>query len=142
MPLYLGTNCIAGFKKFHPRCKRHIDTACSWLNNWSRVTRKVQAMPLHPDLVKAFVAFGLLKKRSGFCFSGVRRLFRVTPRLRDIQSRVKLLSASGSGSDVFCFKGYEGGASPQCRVRDCHHQGSPCYKKISQIQRAGAGTPF
>ena len=69
MPLYLGTNCIAGFKKFHPRCKRHIDTACSWLNNWSRVTRKVQAMPLHSDLVKAFVAFGLLKKDPDFALA-------------------------------------------------------------------------
>ena len=59
-PLYLGTHCIAGVKKFHPRCKRHIDTACSWLNNWARVSKKVQAMPLHLELVKSFVAFGLL----------------------------------------------------------------------------------
>ena len=65
-PLYLGVNCIAGFKKFQPRCKRHIDTACSWLNKWSRVTRKVQAMPLHPDLVKAFVALGILRKDPDF----------------------------------------------------------------------------
>ena len=68
-PLYLGINCIAGLKKFQPRCKRHIDTACSWLNNWSRVTRKVQAMPLHPDLVKAFVAFGLLKEDPEFALA-------------------------------------------------------------------------
>ena len=49
MPLYLGISCIAGFKKFQPRCKRQLDTACSWLNNWSRVTRRVQAMPLPPS---------------------------------------------------------------------------------------------
>ena len=69
MPLYLGTNCIAGFKKFHPRCKRHLDTACSWLNNWARVTRRVQAMPLHPLLVKGFVAFGILKGDPDFAIS-------------------------------------------------------------------------
>ena len=66
MPLYLRTNCIAGFKKFHPRCKRHIDTACTWLNNWSKIASKVQAMPLHPRLVKAFVAYGLLRKEPDF----------------------------------------------------------------------------
>ena len=69
LPFYLATTCIAGFKKFQPRCKRHIDTACSWLNNWSRVTRKVRAMPLHPDLVKAFVAFGILKKDPEFALA-------------------------------------------------------------------------
>jgi integrase len=68
-PLYLGINCIAGFKKFQPRCKRQIDTACSWLNNWSRVTRKVRAMPLHPELVKAFVAFGILKEDTEFALA-------------------------------------------------------------------------
>ena len=69
MPLYLGTNCIAGFKKFHPRCRRHIETAVCWLNNWSRVTLKVQAMPMHADLCKAFVAYGLLRKELDFAIS-------------------------------------------------------------------------
>ena len=69
MPLYLGTNCIAGFKKFHPRCKRQIDTACAWLNNWSRIASKVQAMPLHPDLVKAFVSFGILRREPDFALA-------------------------------------------------------------------------
>ena len=69
MPLYLGTNCIAGFKKFHPRCKRHLDTASSWLNNWSRVARKTQAMPLHSELVKAFVSYGILNKDPEFAIA-------------------------------------------------------------------------
>ena len=69
MPLYLGINCIAGFKKFQPRCKRQLHTACSWLNNWSRVTRRVQAMPLHPLLVKGFVAYGILKGDPDFALS-------------------------------------------------------------------------
>ena len=60
MPLNLGINCIAGFKKCQPRCKRQLDTASSWLNNWSRVTRRVQAMPLHPILVKGFISYGIL----------------------------------------------------------------------------------
>ena len=94
MPLYLGTNCIAGFKKFHPRCKRHIDTACSWLNNWSRVARKTQAMPLHLDLVKSFVTYGLLKKDPEFAvaiYVGFLALLRgcevFNLRLADCQSR-------------------------------------------------------
>ena len=69
MPLYLGTNCIAGFKKFHPRCKPQLNTASSWLNNWTRSIRRTQAMPLHPDLVKAFVAFGILKQDPDFAIS-------------------------------------------------------------------------
>ena len=69
LPLYLGTNCIAGFKKFHPRCKRQLETASTWLNNWSRVAAKVQAMPLHPVLVKAFVAYGILRKEPDFALS-------------------------------------------------------------------------
>ena len=69
MPLYLGTNCVAGFKKFHPRCKRQLDTASSWLNNWSRVARKTQAMPLHAKLVKAFVAYGILNKDPEFAIA-------------------------------------------------------------------------
>ena len=66
MPLYLGTTCIAGFKKFQPRCKRHIDTACTWLGNWAKIASKVQAMPLHPKLVKAFMAYGMLRKDPDF----------------------------------------------------------------------------
>ena len=69
MPLYLCTQCIAGFKQFQPRCKRHIDIACSWLNNWTPVTRKLQAMPLHPELVKAFVAFGFLRQDPDFALA-------------------------------------------------------------------------
>ena len=69
MPLYLGVNCIAGFKKFYPRCKRHLDTASSWLNNWSRITRRVQAMPLHPSLVKSFMTYGILKGDPEFAIS-------------------------------------------------------------------------
>ena len=69
MPLYLGINCIAGFKKFQPRCKRQLDTACSWLNNWSRVTHRVQAMPFHPLLVKGFVAYGILNGDPDFALS-------------------------------------------------------------------------
>ena len=68
-PLYVGINCIAWFKKFQPRCKRQLDTACSWLNNWSRVTRRVQAMPLHPLLVKGFVAYGILKGDPDFALA-------------------------------------------------------------------------
>ena len=52
MPLYLGTNCIAGFRKFHPRCKPQLNTASSWLMNWTRSIRTTRAMPLHPKLVK------------------------------------------------------------------------------------------
>ena len=33
MRLYLGTNCVAGFKQIHPRCRRQIETAVCWLNN-------------------------------------------------------------------------------------------------------------
>ena len=69
MPLYLGTNCVAGFKKFHPRCRRQIETACCWLNNWSRVALKVQAMPMHAELCRAFVAFGLLRQEPDFALS-------------------------------------------------------------------------
>ena len=69
MPLYLGINCIAGFKKFQPRCKRQLDTASSWLNNWSRVTRRVQAMPLHPVLVKGFMAYGILNGDPDFALA-------------------------------------------------------------------------
>ena len=69
MPLYLGINCIAGSKKFQPRCKRQLDTASSWLNNWSRVTRRVQAMPLHPLLVKGFMTFGILKEDPEFALA-------------------------------------------------------------------------
>ena len=94
MPLYLGTNCIAGFKKFHPRCKRHIDTACSWLNNWSRIIVKVHAMPLHVNLVKAFVSFGILKKELDFALAtyvGFLGLLRgceiLNLRMSDVQSR-------------------------------------------------------
>jgi integrase len=68
-PLYLGINCIAGFKKLRPRCKKHIDTAVAWLNNWAKVTVKVQAMPLHICLVKAFVSYGLLKREYDFALS-------------------------------------------------------------------------
>ena len=67
--LYLGINCIAGFKKLRPRCKKHIDTAVAWLNNWVKVTVKVQAMPLHRNLVKAFVSYGLLKREYDFALS-------------------------------------------------------------------------
>ena len=68
-PFYFGINCIAGFKKVRPRCKKHIDTAVAWLNNWVKVTVKVQAMPLHTNLVKAFMSYGLLKKEYDFALS-------------------------------------------------------------------------
>ena len=68
-PLYLGINCIAGFKKLRPQCKKHIDTAVAWLNNWVKVTVKVQAMPLHTNLVQAFVGYGLLKREYDFALS-------------------------------------------------------------------------
>jgi integrase len=94
LPMYLGTNCIAGFKKFHPRCKRHIDTACTWLNNWAKIASKVQAMPLHPKLVKAFVSFGLLRREPEFALAiyvGFLALLRgceiLNLRLDDCQPR-------------------------------------------------------
>ena len=67
--MYLGTNCIAGFKKFHPQCRRSIETACTWLNNWSKIASKVQAMPLHPTLVKGFVAYGLMRGERDFALA-------------------------------------------------------------------------
>ena len=93
-PLYLGTNCIAGFKKFHPRCKRHIDTAVSWLNNWAKISTKVQALPLHVKLVKAFVSYGLLNKELDFAlavyvgFLGLLRGCEILDlRMSDVQPR-------------------------------------------------------
>ena len=93
-PLYLGINCLAGFKKLQPKCKRHIDTAVSWLNNWIKVSTKVQAMPLHSKLVKAFISYGLLRKEPDFALAiyvGFLGLLRgceiLNLRMADVQPR-------------------------------------------------------
>ena len=61
-PLYRGGDVLAGYKKFHPRCRRLLETATAWYYNWVKITKTTQAMPLHPDVAKAFVSYNILKQ--------------------------------------------------------------------------------
>ena len=60
---------MAGFKQFYPRCRRLLGIPTAWYYSWVRVTKTVQAMPLHPDVAKAFVSYNLLKKEAKFTLS-------------------------------------------------------------------------
>ena len=66
MPLYRGGDVLSGFKKCYPRCRRLLEISTAWYYSWFKITKQTQAMPLHPDVAKAFISYNLLKKEKEF----------------------------------------------------------------------------
>ena len=69
MPLYRGGDVLSGFKKFYPRGRRLLEISTAWYYSWVKISKRTQAMPLHPDVAKAFISYNLLKKEKEFALS-------------------------------------------------------------------------
>ncbi len=51
-PLGWAQDCISGLKRLFPRCRRHLETATLYYNNWSKATLRVKALPFTPNMVR------------------------------------------------------------------------------------------
>ena len=69
LPIHWAADTICGFKRFFPRTRRNLDTASLWYKNWCKIIVRVAAMPLHVNLLKAFMVYGLLRKEVDFALS-------------------------------------------------------------------------
>jgi integrase len=73
-------DCLAGFKRFYPPCRRQLETANAYYKNWCKSTKRIQALPLTPALVQAMASFcmieGQIRLGAGLllCFVGLLRV--------------------------------------------------------------------
>ena len=67
-PLNHAGDCLAGFKRLHPRTKRHLATDSQFLNNWVKVTKQ-KALPVSGRMVKAMAAYALANGEKRFAIS-------------------------------------------------------------------------
>ena len=53
-PLYRAANALSGMKKFMPQTRRSLEVSAAYYGNWSKITKRVRALPLAPHWAKAF----------------------------------------------------------------------------------------
>ena len=97
-PLYWATYLVCGFKRFYPKCKRHLDTSSQYLNNWTRAVRRTRALPLPADACLAMASISLLWGWPRFGLSlllGFLGLLRTGEILSIMKKQVSIL---GGGS--------------------------------------------
>ena len=61
LPQHWAADLISGFKRFYPKCRRHLETASLYHKNWLRVTVRTRALPASLDLVLGMAAVALLQ---------------------------------------------------------------------------------
>ena len=89
LPQGWGGDLVCAFKRFYPKCRRHLTTSELYLKNWARVTARRRAIPASRDLIIGMASAALLDKNvpMAFClllsFVGLLRVSEVltaTPR--------------------------------------------------------------
>jgi integrase len=90
-PTNWAGDCLAGFKRFYPACRRKLETACAYYKNWLKATKRIRALPLSPSMVQAMASFCMISGRvrlgAGLllCFAGLLRVGElINLRLGDI----------------------------------------------------------
>jgi integrase len=79
-PLGWAQDCISGLKRLFPRCRRHLETATLYYNNWSKATLRVKALPFTPNMVRGIATFSIIKGNLDFAatvllmFAGLLRI--------------------------------------------------------------------
>jgi integrase len=73
-------DCLAGFKRCYPPCRRKLETASAYYKNWLKATKRIQALPLSPAMVQAMASFCMISGQTRLgaglllCFVGLLRV--------------------------------------------------------------------
>ena len=64
-PQYLGYDVVSAMRRYCPQSKASLNTAKTFLANWTSIIERRKALPLSPSMVRAMAGFALLRGQSG-----------------------------------------------------------------------------
>ena len=60
-PQYLGYDVVSAMRRYCPQSKASLNTAKTFLANWTSIIERRKALPLSPSMVRAMAGFALLR---------------------------------------------------------------------------------